>query len=521
MNKFISLMKVNIKGIIRGRENKKKKLLSHGIILILASALIFYYSYKFANLSMKGFKVINSEFILLPEFFAISSVLLIFTNYKKINDLFFKNTDYDLLESMPIKRHYIIISKMVELYISALLTTLAFMIPAYVVYINNVSVDVMFNVLYFVSLLFVPCIPVVIATVIGYLMSYISTFFKRKDLVQLITGIAVFFIAFYIGKNSFKIDVTQMSNFGKMLLNFFNNYYPMTIFYKDIVIDQELLSLLWYLVINVISFALITFIITKTYTFINSKLHQVSSSKNTKIKELNRKSPTAALLKKDFRKLFTSSNYLLNTCVGIIVLILCVIGLLTSSNIGITVVSELSGNDSKTIFAYCMLMFTGYIYPTAVSTSLEGKNFYILRVLPISFKNIIREKNLFHIIMGMPVALITILAIIFKTEMKIKYAIPLFMLYIIVTLFHANFHLLLDMLFLNIHWENEIKVVKRSIQSILSLVIAIFLGVFPLLSRFDKPYKIYLFAGGMLILTIASYVTLRTFGEKKFNNTLN
>ena len=168
-----------------------------------------------------------------------------------------------------------------------------------------------------------------------------------------------------------------------------------------------------------------------------------------------------------------------------------------------------------------MLMFTGYIYPTAVSTSLEGKNFYILRVLPISFKNIIREKNLFHIIMGMPVALITILAIIFKTEMKIKYAIPLFMLYVIVTLFHANFHLLLDMLFLNIHWENEIKVVKRSIQSILSLVIAIFLGVFPLLSRFDKPYKIYLFAGGMLILTIASYITLRTFGEKKFNNTLN
>lgn len=521
MNKFISLMKVNIKGIIRGKENKKKKLLSHGIILLLSSVLIFYYAYKFANLSMKGLKIINSEYILLPEFFAISSVLLIFTNYKKINDLFFKNTDYDLLESMPIKRHYIILSKMVELYISALITTLAFMVPSYVVYITNVDVDVLFHILFYITLLFIPCIPVIIATIIGYLMSFISTFFKRKDLVQLITGIAVFFIAFYVGKHSFKINVTQMANFGKVLINFFNNYYPITIFYKNIVIDNEILSLIWYLLINILSFVALTIVVTKTYTFINAKLHQVSSSKNTKIKEHGRKSPTIALLKKDFKKLVSSSNYLLNTCVGVIVLTLCIIGLLSSSKVGFAVASELAGNDSKTIFAYCMLMFTGYIYPTAVSTSLEGKNFYILRVLPISFKNIIKEKNLFHLILGLPAALATILVIIFKTEMKIKYAIPLFLLYVIVTLFHANFHLLIDMIFLNISWENEIKVVKRSIQSILSLVVAIFLGVFPLISRFDKPYKIYLYVSGVLILTIASYVALRTFGKNKYNKTLN
>ena len=521
MNKLISLMKVNIKGIIRGKENKKKKLLSHGLILIVAGALILYYSYKFANLSMKGLKVIHSEFILLPEFFAISSVLLIFTNYKKINDLFFKNTDYDLLESMPIKRHYIILSKMIELYMSALLVTLAFMIPSYYVYITNVAVEPIFHVMYFATLLFVPCIPVVIATIIGYLMSYISSFFKRKDLVQLITGIAVFYIAFYIGKNSFKIDATQMGNFGKMILNFFDNYYPMTILYKDIVMDSEILSLIMYLFINIVSFMAITFVITKTYTFINSKLHQVSTSGNKKIKETKTLSPTVSLLKKDFKKLFSSSNYLLNTCVGVIVLTLCIIGLVTSSKIGIAVVSEISGNTGGLIFSYSMLMFLGYIYPTAISLSLEGKNFYILRTLPITFKTIIREKNLFHIICGLPIAIITILIIIIKLNMKLKYAVPLFLLYVVTTLFHANFHLLLDMLFLNISWENEIKVIKRSIQSILSLVTAIFMGVLPLAARFDRIYKVYIYVGIILLLTIASYIVLRKFGTNKFNKTLN
>lgn len=521
MNKFLSLLKVSFKGIIRGKENKKKKLLSHGLILIIAGALIFYYSYKFASVSMKGLKVINSQFILLPEFFAISSVLLIFTNYKKINDLFFKNTDYDLLESMPIKRHYIILSKMIELYISALLVTLAFMIPSYFVYINNVSVSYMFHVLYFITLLFVPCIPVVIATIIGYLMSYISTFFKRKDLVQLITGLAVFFIAFYIGKNSFKIDAAHMGNFGKIILDFFNNYYPMTIFYKNIVIDEEIISLIIYLLINIFSFIILTLIITKTYTFINSKLHQAQTSKNKNIKETGKSSITGALLKKDFKKLFSSSNYLLNTCVGVIVLTLCIIGLLTSSSIGIAVVNEITGDSGKLIFSYSMLMFLGYIYPTSISLSLEGKNFYILRVLPIKFKDIIKEKNLFHLICGFPIAIITVLVIIFKTKMKFMYAIPVFILYVMTTLFHANLHLLLDMFFLNISWENEIKVIKRSIQSFLSLVIAIFMGVFPLVTKLDRVYKIYIYVSGITMLTIASYVTLRKFGTNKFNKTLN
>ena len=521
MNKFIALLKVNIKSIIRGRENKKKKLLSHSIILIVGGALVFYYSYKFAALSMKGLKIISAQKVLLPEFFALSSVLLIFANYKKINDLFFKNTDYDLLESMPIKRHYIILSKMFELYASALLVTLAFMIPSYIVYINNVSVDAVFNIYYFASLFFVPCIPVVVATVIGYLISYISTFFKRKDIVQMITGLAVFFIAFYVGKNATRFNPEDFGNFGKVLLKFFDNYYPVTILYKEIVINNDVLSLLIYILANISLFVILTFIITKTYTTINSKLHQAHTSKNKKIKELKSSSKTGALLKKDFKKLFSSSNYFLNTCIGVVVLLLCLIGLITSKNTGIISITDIGGGYGKVIFAYSLIMFLGYIFPTAISLSLEGKNFYILRSLPIKFKDIIREKNLFHLIIAMPITLATILTIIFKLHMKIKYAIPFLSLYILMTILHANFHLLLDMLFLKLSWENEIKIIKRSVQSFISLIFAIFTGVFPLVMVFKNPIHVYLYAGGVLILAIASYVALCTFGNKKYNETLN
>jgi ABC-2 type transport system permease protein len=422
---------------------------------------------------------------------------------------------------MPIKRHYIVLSKIIELYVSALLFTIAIMIPTYVVYINNVSVEILFNIYYFISLIFIPCIPVVIATLIGYLISFISTFFKRKDLVQLITGIGVFFLAFYFGKHSARFNMEDFGNFGKMVLDFFNNYYPVTRLYKSIVIDYNILSLIYFIIINIILLTILTFVITKTYTFINSKLHQARTSKNKKIKELKKSSLCTSLLKKDFKKLFSSSNYLLNTCIGFLILFLCAFGLITSTNTGIITVSEIGNGFGKIIFAYSMTMFLGYIYPTSVSLSLEGKNFYILRILPIKFKDIIKEKMLFHLIISMPITIITILAIIFKLEMKIKYAIPMLVLYIVITLFYSLFHILLDMLFLKLSWENEIKVIKRSIQSIISLVVAIFIGVLPLIGVFKTTLHMYIYISAVVLLTIACYIILITYGSKKFNSSLN
>ena len=76
MNKFLLLLKINLLSIIRGKESKKSKI-SHGFILLFVGLVLSYYSYKFASFSMKGYKLINAQFILLPEFYAITSLFLI------------------------------------------------------------------------------------------------------------------------------------------------------------------------------------------------------------------------------------------------------------------------------------------------------------------------------------------------------------------------------------------------------------------------------------------------------------
>ena len=145
----------------------------------------------------------------------------------------------------------------------------------------------------------------------------------------------------------------------------------------------------FYILINVGLITLITFIITKTFSFINGKLHQAQTSRNKKIKDKKKLSRTLTLLKKDYKRLFSSTTYLLNTCTGVIICILLSVGFLKTSKGGMFAELIYGTKVAKYILPFMYSMFFGYIYPTAVSLSLEGKNFYILRVLPISFKRII------------------------------------------------------------------------------------------------------------------------------------
>ena len=521
MNKFFALLKVNLLSIVRGKENKKKRKLSHGLILLIVGAIVCYYSYKLSSTLMKGFKVINSEYLLIPLFFAVTSIILIITNYKKIDGIFFKNKDFDILESLPIKRKYIILTKMIELYSSAMLVTLAFMIPSYVVYVKNISPDITFHIMYFISLLFVPCIPVVIATIIGYIISYISSFFKRKELVQLLASIGIFAAFYMLGYKMGSMNPDQFANFGKLILDFFNRYYPLTIFYKEMVIDSNIISLILYIVINIIFFIAITFVISKTYAYINGKLSQVKTSKNKKIKRLKKSGKTASLLKKDFRRLLSSPNYLLNSCFGIVILLIFDIGLIASESTFVTLFKELAKGGALFVFPLTMLIMMGYIHPVSVSLSLEGKSFYVLRTLPISFKDIIKEKLLFHLILVLPIAILTPLVISYRIEFGALTTILFVILFVMSAILTGLVDLLLDILFIKINWENEIKVIKRSIQSFLAMIFGMMIGIFGIGFSVSNNNDLIIFISILIVLAIIVFILLNIFGTKKFESTVN
>jgi len=520
MNKLLSLTKVNLLGLLRIKEDKFIKKILRVLIIVLAAFVLLFYSYKFASFSMKGYKLMSLENILLPEYFAITSIILIFSNYKKINGLFFKSNDYEMLCAMPIKRHYIVISKVAEIYVSAFLISLVAMIPAYIVYITNVpNLEVIFHVLFFSSLIFIPCIPVVLSIFVGYLISYISTLFKNKERAQFILSIGAFILAYMFMSKTGNMTDGQYTSFGKSIINFFDKFYPLTKTYKYIVISYDIPSLILFILSNVLSLIILIVIITKTYDYIHEKMLHVKSRKNVKLKTLKSSSKTKTLLKKDYKKLFSSANYLINTNVGILI-VGAMAALFIFKGDATKILGEMASEGDLYAFPLIFTMFLGFIYPVAVSLSLEGKSFYVLRTLPISFKDIIKEKLIFELSLSIIPAVLLSIVVILRFKFKMFITVLFITIYLLSTILYTLLHLLLDITFIKLNWVSELKVCKQSLQAFLSVVAAFTLGVAPAsLVKSDISLCIYL--GLIILLIIGAYIALITFGNKKYEKTCN
>ena len=60
------------------------------------------------------------------------------------------------------------------------------MLPAYILYITNINVDLAFHILFFITLLIIPILPIVISTIVGSIIVIISSKFKIKKLMQIL-----------------------------------------------------------------------------------------------------------------------------------------------------------------------------------------------------------------------------------------------------------------------------------------------------------------------------------------------
>ena len=119
MSNLTSLIKIELKQSFSANSRSKKassfvSMIFLGIILVFASAIIGFSYCEVARLGEMEYKYINT----LPF---VYSIFLIFNqsliNIKRV----FIGKDFDLLESMPIKKRDIIVAKIINIYFSRII----------------------------------------------------------------------------------------------------------------------------------------------------------------------------------------------------------------------------------------------------------------------------------------------------------------------------------------------------------------------------------------------------------------
>ena len=230
-----------------------------------------------------------------------------------------------------------------------------------------------------------------------------------------------------------------------------------------------------------------------------------------------------ALVKKEFKRLFTSPTYAVNSCMGL-VFTLIVIGLIIY--LAVEGLLGLITKDMAIIglrFLPTFIAFTFTLAPTtACCISIEGKTFWLMKTLPVETFTYFKAKLTVNFIINTLVALVLSVALCIIFGLTFEYVLLAAIIALALPTFSGTFGLLMDLRFANFKWKTEQEVAKSGVALMLSVlasfVLTAILGVTAYLWGMSN-VLIYLIivAFALIILNGIIFAILAEKGEKMLN----
>lgn len=531
MNDLITLLKYdlissyNLNSILDRRDKKKLlKTLAFLVLLIIAILGFEISMFSYFNLMVEPLKSINMLHIIIAQGFIMSIFIIIWTSIYKAPGLLFGMKDYEFLISLPIKPWVILSSKIINLILVNYLFVAIFLIPSLIVYFINTKITFIMIINAFIMYLFIPLIPIIIASFIGFVFTYISAKVRYKNIVYIIEGIILLPIILLISSNMQFISEYIFKN-AKNISDILNKIYPPLRYYINGIAYESFSGVLIFSLISISIFIIFVFLLNKIFININSKLLENYKKNSFKMKQSKEYSTLRTLFNKEFIRYVSKPVVVLNTSIGMILYLLSAVGVLF---IGDNFVNILFDIDVTKEFIPLLLIvqtsfFVALSNTTSSSISLEGKQLWILKSLPIDFMYIFKAKILLNIIITIVPVFIGSLIFIFKLNLSMVQGFWLLIIPMLISIFMSKVGLIINLIFPKMVWTSEVVVVKRSISVMITLIIGILTVLVPsglyYLIDIDNT-DIYLLVVSIIFISfnLIAYKILSGFGREKIKN---
>ena len=511
MKKIISLIKACMTDNMQlfKVKNKSNKKISKIMLPIILGLCCMFSVWSYANMFMEPLIKIHAEYILLSLFVIISFFFTLIEGIYKASGLLFNSRDDDLLLSLPIKRSTVLFVRIFKFYIFELLFNSIFLLPAIVVYIRYVKVEFSFYISSLFVLLLLPIIPIIISCILGSFISKISSKFKFKNLVQIVTTVILLLVIFYFSFNTQGL----INNFGEKAaaINKVINkiYYPCNAYVK-MATNFKIKDLLLFIFINTFLFVFTILGLSRFYFKINSGIKGVKTSISKGKYIIKKNKPIISLIKKELKKFIGSPVFITNTGFGLVLFVIGIVYITINFDkvaTSISLESNLSLNEIKSyipIILYGFICFTSFMTSiTSSMISLEGKSFSILKSLPIKPITIILSKVLMAILVMIPLILIGDIILFIKFNFNILEILLIIIGTILLPLVSETIGIIINLKYPKMDAENDTEVVKQSMSS----MIAVFIGMaVAALSVFGLVCGIKIGLDNTLLLSISNLI---------------
>lgn len=400
---------------------------------------------------------------------SISALALFFTLFKT-NGYLFNFKEYDMLMALPLSPAAIAGCKFLYMYAKSLPWNMSISVAILIGYAININPAIWVYPVWLILSLFLPVIPMLAASFLGFLIAKISSGFRKKNIIQTILSIvvvlAVFALRFvieYFVRNEDQMNEVMVLAAEKIRMA--ESIYLPAAWFNGAVTGFKISDILLLVGVTVLLFVAVFIPVGRSYRSINSKLKSHAASKNFKMTAQNGRSVLNAIAYKEFRRMTGSSIYITNASMGEIFAVIIGIAALFL-NIDDLLGTALHGAPITMNMLYpaipmIVYFFIGMAATTTMTPSLEGKNYWIVQSLPISKKTLWQGKMLYNMYLTVPFAVFATICLCISARVPILTSILNITLAVCLCAFSTAWGCVCGVKYMRLDWENEIEVVKQ------------------------------------------------------------
>ena len=448
-----------------GKRRSKGKLLAFSALMLYAFGAIGFMFWLMADTLCASLVQAGMAWVYFALMGTIATGFGIIGGVFMAKNKLYEAKDNDLLLSMPIPAWMVIFSRISSLYALTFLFEGLVFVPTLVCYFTVAGFALPAFLCSLTVLLILPLGALAVCVTLGWLIAFVSSKLPVKNLVEIAfaVGFLVAYFALYSKINEYlSYVIAHGEAVGRVMKT---ALYPFS--QLGLACAGDGVALLLFALMFVGVFGLVYLLISLTYLRL-ATANRGSLKAKYKGKGYKGRSVFSALLRKECARYFKSPMVALNSFLGSVFLLLLPIVALFDLELFQQFFVEV-GADAALLLGtvLCVVAATNMI--TATSVSLEGESIGILRSFPVKTEKILYTKIAFHILLtGVP-ALFSgvLLCILFKMNFALSAVTVLAVLLFIA--FCAVGGLFINLKLPNVHWTNEVAVVKQSASSMLSM----------------------------------------------------
>lgn len=484
---FLRLQLVNLYGWnvyrnLKDPKEKRKKFwlgVAYAFVLVVLMCYVGTMSFGYVTIGLAG---------LLPAYLILlaSLVILLFSVFKA-GDILFQKNSYDILASLPVKKSILVVSRFVRLYAENVLLAVVVMLPAMVVFGVFAKPSWSFYVIGIVVTVFLPLIPITISVFVGAMIAAISSRAKYKNLVSAVLSVALV-IGVMVGgiqmsMSTEEINLEELKHILNVALDLINRIYPPAIWLGNAMLTGNFAVCFGCVCGGLLVLGIVIGLVSRNYTWICDGIFRTSAKHAYQMEKLERNHLSGALFRREWKRYVSSSVYVTNTIVSPIM------GMLFAISMLFVTPGQLEAAAAE-IYAQTGLMLqmrnmlpmalaaVFCILPiTAVSISMEGRQWWIIKTLPIRTKDLLDSKLLMNLCVIGPFYLLSVILVSIGQKVSFMEFIWILLLPMTAILFTCVFGQTVNLKLAVFDWENEAAIVKQSASSFVGGMVPFFVMI--------------------------------------------